>query len=200
MSKYSFIDDYSEGCHPNGGTSNNYHSVHYEDFQCQVCHSQSYNSCGACHIKDGHAEIEAFSMVQTYEKGNVITGDQVLAICAKVMKQKGLLKNNTVVSTVMSNIGFRIALKEMDIGNITADVGDRYVLREMIASGAVIGGEDSGHTIFLDHHTTGDGIISALQLLKIIIIAHFFINFIAEIMQDNRQIFGRSVSGRAGLR
>lgn len=105
-------------------------------------------------------------LIAVDEKGNVITGDQVLAICAKVMKQKGLLKNNSVVSTVMSNIGFRLALKKMGISNITADVGDRYVLQEMIASGAVIGGEDSGHTIFLDHHTTGDGILTALKLIE----------------------------------
>jgi len=98
-------------------------------------------------------------LIAVDEKGNVITGDRILIICAKTMKQKGILKNNLVVSTVMSNIGFRLALKEIGIGNITADVGDRHVLREMIASGAVIGGEDSGHTIFLDHHTTGDGMV-----------------------------------------
>ncbi|MDM8551551.1 phosphoglucosamine mutase [Desulfobacterales bacterium HSG2] len=105
-------------------------------------------------------------LIAVDEKGNVITGDQVLAICAKTMKQKGLLKNNMVVSTVMSNIGFRLALKGMGISNIIADVGDRYVLQEMAASGAVLGGEDSGHTIFLDHHTTGDGILSALKLIE----------------------------------
>jgi len=104
-------------------------------------------------------------LIAVDEKGNVITGDRILIICAKTMKQKGILKNNLVVSTVMSNIGFRLALRELDISNITADVGDRHVLREMIASGAVIGGEDSGHTIFLDHHTTGDGILTALKLV-----------------------------------
>jgi phosphoglucosamine mutase len=105
-------------------------------------------------------------LIAVDEKGNVITGDQILAICAKVMKQKGILKNNLAVCTVMSNIGFKLALKDMGINYLTADVGDRYVLQEMRTSGAVIGGEDSGHTIFLDHHTTGDGILTALKLIE----------------------------------
>ncbi|QTA92519.1 phosphoglucosamine mutase [Desulfonema magnum] len=100
------------------------------------------------------------------DKGNIVTGDQILAICAKSMKTKGLLKNNLVVCTVMSNIGFKLALKEMGINHIMADVGDRYVLQEMRGSGAVIGGEDSGHMIFSDHHTTGDGILTALKLIQ----------------------------------
>ncbi len=105
-------------------------------------------------------------LIAVDEQGNVITGDQILVICAKVMKQKGLLKNDLVVSTVMSNIGFRLALKEMGIRHIMADVGDRYVMKEMLASGGVIGGEDSGHMIFLEHHTTGDGILTALKLIE----------------------------------
>ncbi|MCD6570864.1 MAG: phosphoglucosamine mutase [Deltaproteobacteria bacterium] len=100
------------------------------------------------------------------ENGDVLTGDQIMAICAYVMKKKGALKKNLVVSTVMSNIGLGLALKEFGVKTIAAKVGDRYVLEEMLAKGAVIGGEDSGHIIFLDHHTTGDGIISALQLLS----------------------------------
>jgi len=105
-------------------------------------------------------------LIAVDEQGNVITGDQILVICAKVMKQKGLLKNDLVVSTVMSNIGFRLALKEMGIRHIMADVGDRYVMKEMLASCGVIGGEDSGHMIFLEHHTTGDGILTALKLIE----------------------------------
>lgn len=99
------------------------------------------------------------------EKGSPLTGDQVMAICARKMKKEGSLDNNLVVSTVMSNIGFGIALKELGIEYLTTKVGDRYVLEEMQAKGASIGGEESGHIIFLDHHTTGDGIITALQLL-----------------------------------
>jgi phosphoglucosamine mutase len=100
------------------------------------------------------------------EKGNVLTGDQMIAICTSVMKKKGTLKKNLVVNTVMSNIGMGLAFKELGVKTITTKVGDRYVLAEMLAKDASIGGEDSGHIIFSDHHTTGDGIIAALQLLS----------------------------------
>lgn len=100
------------------------------------------------------------------EKGTVLTGDQLMAICAKVMKKEGSLTNNLVVETVMSNIGFGLALKQLGIDKATAPVGDRYVLEMMKAKGASLGGEDSGHLIFLNHHTTGDGIITAIQVLK----------------------------------
>ncbi len=107
-------------------------------------------------------------LIAVDEKGNVITGDQILAICAKNMKKKGRLKNNTVVSTIMSNMGLGIALKDMGIKHIKAKVGDRYVIESMIHSGAVLGGEDSGHMIFLDSQTTGDGILTALKLIDAI--------------------------------
>jgi phosphoglucosamine mutase len=81
------------------------------------------------------------------------------------MKHKGLLKNNRVVSTVMSNLGLGNILEKLDIIHTVTKVGDRYVMEEMVASGAVLGGEDSGHMVFLDHHTTGDGIFSALRLI-----------------------------------
>lgn len=105
-------------------------------------------------------------LIAVDENGEPVTGDHILAICANHMKQAGILKNNLVVSTVMSNLGLINALKEMDIGHIATDVGDRYVLDEMRKSGAVLGGEDSGHMIFLDHHTSGDGIMTALRLLE----------------------------------
>jgi phosphoglucosamine mutase len=100
------------------------------------------------------------------EKGSVLTGDRIIAICAKEMKKNSRLRNNVVVSTVMSNMGLSIALKELGIEQAITKVGDRYVLEEMQARGASIGGEDSGHLIFLEHHTTGDGILSGLQLLS----------------------------------
>jgi phosphoglucosamine mutase len=99
------------------------------------------------------------------EAGTVLTGDQIMAVCAKTMKEEGKLPNNLLISTVMSNIGLGIALEELGIENVTTKVGDRYVLEEMLAKGAAIGGEESGHVIFLEHHTTGDGIITALQIL-----------------------------------
>jgi phosphoglucosamine mutase len=101
------------------------------------------------------------------EKGSVIKGDQIMAICAEGMKKEGTLTKNLVVSTVMSNIGLGIALKQLGIHHVTTKVGDRYVLKEMQAKGASIGGEQSGHVIFLQHHTTGDGITAALQLLAV---------------------------------
>ena len=103
------------------------------------------------------------------EKGNRLTGDQVLAVCANYFKKNKRLKNNIVISTVMSNMGLGMALKNMGIKHVLAGVGDRYVMEKMIAEQAVLGGEDSGHMIFLDHHTTGDGILSALRLLEAII-------------------------------
>ncbi|MDI6776324.1 MAG: phosphoglucosamine mutase [Syntrophales bacterium] len=103
-------------------------------------------------------------LVAVDERGTVLTGDQILAICASVLKKEGKLTNNLVVRTVMSNIGLSIALQELGIESVITGVGDRYVLEAMLTKGAVIGGEDSGHLIFLQHHTTGDGIITALQL------------------------------------
>ncbi len=105
-------------------------------------------------------------LVAVDENGQVITGDRILAICARTLKRKGLLRNNLVVSTVMSNLGLRLALKDLGIDHMVTQVGDRYVLQQMNASNAVIGGEDSGHTIFLDQHTTGDGMLTAIRLIQ----------------------------------
>ncbi|MGD8961181.1 MAG: phosphoglucosamine mutase [Desulfobacterales bacterium] len=105
-------------------------------------------------------------LVAVDEQGQVISGDRILAICARNLKHKGLLKNNLVISTVMSNLGLRLALKDMGIDHMMTAVGDRYVLGQMRASNAIIGGEDSGHTIFLDQHTTGDGMLTAIRLIE----------------------------------
>jgi phosphoglucosamine mutase len=99
------------------------------------------------------------------EKGDVLTGDKILAICAASLKKEGKLANNLVVRTVMSNIGLTMALRELGIESVMTDVGDRYVFEAMQNKGAIIGGEDSGHIIFLNHHTSGDGIVTALQIL-----------------------------------
>ncbi len=99
------------------------------------------------------------------EKGNILTGDRILAICAALLKKENKLLNNLVVRTVMSNVGLTIAFQKLGIDSVLTDVGDRYVLEEMQKRGAVIGGEDSGHIIFMQHHTTGDGLITALQVL-----------------------------------
>ena len=105
-------------------------------------------------------------LIAVDEKGAALSGDQILALFAKTLKQNAKLSNDCVVSTVMSNLGLGLALKEMGIKHIIADVGDRYVMQQMLKNGAILGGEDSGHMIFLDHHTTGDGLLTALKLIE----------------------------------
>ena len=102
------------------------------------------------------------------EKGEICDGDLLLAICAVELKQQGLLKGNAVVGTVMSNYGLERALKREGIALYRSAVGDRYVLAEMRARGLNVGGEQSGHCIFLDYNTTGDGLLTALIVLSIL--------------------------------
>jgi phosphoglucosamine mutase len=101
--------------------------------------------------------------------GDVLNGDRVMAICAEEMKRKKNLKKNAVVATVMSNIGLELFLKERKIRLMRSQVGDRYVVEMMRANGCNFGGEQSGHLIFLDHATTGDGVLAALQLLSVMV-------------------------------
>ena len=136
------------------------------------------DKCGSQHTEDlrkrvvdkGAAIGLAFDgdgdrLIAVDEKGKEITGDQILLICAKMLKEQDKLKNDLVVGTVMSNLGLRIACKKYGFNYHASKVGDRYVLEDMLRLGGVLGGEESGHTIFLDHHTTGDGIITAVQLI-----------------------------------
>ncbi|WP_026674089.1 phosphoglucosamine mutase [Alkalihalobacterium bogoriense] len=110
---------------------------------------------------------DADRLIAVDEKGNIVDGDQIMFICAKYMKEQGWLKHNTVVTTVMSNLGFFKALEANGIDAKKTAVGDRYVMEEMRKGGYTLGGEQSGHIIFLDHITTGDGLLSALQLVNI---------------------------------
>ncbi|HOV69634.1 MAG TPA: phosphoglucosamine mutase, partial [Clostridia bacterium] len=104
-------------------------------------------------------------IIASDERGGIVDGDRIMTICALDMCKRGLLKKNTVVTTVMSNMGMDLALREADCRMVRTSVGDRYVLEKMISDGYNLGGEQSGHIIFLDHNTTGDGILSGLQLL-----------------------------------
>ncbi|HDQ04370.1 MAG TPA: phosphoglucosamine mutase [Deltaproteobacteria bacterium] len=104
-------------------------------------------------------------LIAVDEKGKEITGDQILIICANILKKEGKLKNDLLVSTVMSNLGLKVACKKYGFKHHASKVGDRYVLEDMLRIGSIIGGEEAGHMIFLRHHTTGDGIIAALQLV-----------------------------------
>lgn len=111
---------------------------------------------------------DADRMLAVDEKGNLIDGDQIMAACAKYMRDNGKLKQNTLVATVMSNLGLFIAGEQLGINIPRTKVGDRYVLEEMLKNGYNIGGEQSGHIIFLDHNTTGDGLVSAMQFLAVL--------------------------------
>lgn len=101
------------------------------------------------------------------EKGNVVDGDQIMFICAKYLNKEGQLKDSVVVSTVMSNLGFYKGLEELGINSVQTAVGDRYVVEAMRKHNYNLGGEQSGHIIFLDYNTTGDGLLTGLQLVNI---------------------------------
>ncbi len=101
------------------------------------------------------------------ETGREVDGDVIMAICATHLHARGALRGATVVGTVMSNMGFEVAMRDHGINVIKTKVGDRYVLEQMQASGAVLGGEQSGHIIFMEHNTTGDGLVTALQLASV---------------------------------
>lgn len=154
------------------------------------------DKCGSQHTSDlkkrvlesGAAIGLAFDgdgdrLIVVDEKGNEITGDQILIICANMLKQQGKLKNDLLVSTIMSNLGLTLACKKLGFKNHAAKVGDRYVLEEMQRLGAVLGGEDSGHVIFRNHHTTGDGIITALQVISAMLFSGKPISELAKAME-----------------
>jgi phosphoglucosamine mutase len=134
--------------------------------------------CGSQHTQDlrkrvveARADIglafdgDGDRLIAVDEKGREISGDQILIICAQKLKEKGELKNDLLVSTVMSNLGLKLACKKYGIKHHVSKVGDRYVLEDMVRLGAIMGGEDAGHMIFLEHHSTGDGIVTAIQLI-----------------------------------
>jgi phosphoglucosamine mutase len=109
---------------------------------------------------------DADRLIAVDEKGDIVDGDKIMYLCAKKLKEDGNLAENLLTATVMSNIGHRLALEEAGIEMDIADVGDRYVLENMQKNGSIIGGEQSGHIIFLDRGTTGDGMFAALRLIE----------------------------------
>ena len=112
---------------------------------------------------------DADRLMAVDEHGNLIDGDHVLAICARSLKQQGKLKNNMVVGTIMANMGLNRFLADEGIDFIQTKVGDRYVLEAMRAGDYTLGGEQSGHVIFLEHNTTGDGLLSGIKLSEAIV-------------------------------
>jgi phosphoglucosamine mutase len=156
--------------------------------------------CGSQHTADLSAKVReigaeiglAFDgdgdrLIAVDEKGTELTGDHILAICGSMYKELGLLKNNCIVSTVMSNFGFIKAMHDLDIEHAASAVGDRYVLELMDQKGAILGGEPSGHMIFLNCHTTGDGIVSGIQLASAMRRKKQKLSAMAEIMRMSPQ-------------
>ena len=153
-------------------------------------------ACGSTHMEELKKRVveegadlgiafdgDADSMLAVDENGNMVDGDQIMAICGLYMRNQGRLKKDTVVATVMSNLGFfRMGEKE-GINIVRTKVGDRYVLEYMLANGCNLGGEQSGHVIFLDENTTGDGLISALHLLEVIVKSGKKLSELASVMR-----------------
>lgn len=152
--------------------------------------------CGSTHLEPLRAAVarvgadvgiahdgDADRMLAVSSTGAELDGDVILAIVAADLKERGLLAKNEVVSTVMCNLGFMRAMRERDIEVVQTKVGDRYVLERMQDDGATLGGEQSGHVIFLDHNTTGDGLITALQLLDTVVRSEQSFDEAASVMQ-----------------
>jgi phosphoglucosamine mutase len=134
-------------------------STHPERLQEEVLKQQAHLGLAF----DGDAD----RLIAVDDKGELIDGDQIMIICGEYLKEKGLLRGDTIVTTVMSNLGFFKAAEAMGIRTERTKVGDRYVMEKMREGGYNLGGEQSGHIIFLDYNTTGDGLLTAVQLLRV---------------------------------
>jgi len=167
--------------HPNGININ---------AKCGSTHTKSFQQ----YVKNIDVDLgltfdgDADRVLAVDEKGNLIDGDKIMFICANFLKEKGLLLKDTLVTTVMTNLGLVLAAKEKGINIVQTRVGDRYVLEEMLKSGYILGGEQSGHIIFLENNTTGDGLLSALQLLAIIKKSGKKLSELAEVFQTLPQV------------
>lgn len=157
--------------------------------------------CGSLHTEttqkgviEHHADIgialdgDADRVILVDEQARIVDGDTILAICARDMMNQGTLRHNRVVATVMSNLGFLKAMESLDIEVIQSQVGDRYVIQDMLKYEANLGGEQSGHAIFLDHNTTGDGLVCALQVLRIMLETDSKLSDLAAFVQKYPQV------------
>ena len=139
-------------------------------------------NCGSTHIESLQEHVlmvgadvglafdgDGDRMLAVCENGKLIDGDQIMALCGLNMKKAGKLSGNTIVATIMSNQGLEIFCKDNDINLIRTDVGDRYVLERMLEGGFALGGEQSGHIIYREHSTTGDGILTGIKLLELLV-------------------------------
>jgi phosphoglucosamine mutase len=164
------------GCEPNGLNINE---------GCGALHPSHIQKAVIDHKADVGIALDgdADRIIMVDENAQIVDGDTILAICAADMKARGSLRGERIVGTVMSNFGFLKAMEERGIEVIKAPVGDRYVIKEMLDADAVLGGEQSGHLIFLEHNTTGDGLVSALQVLRIMIETDSRLSDLAAIVQ-----------------
>lgn len=131
---------------------------------------------------------DADRLIAIDENGNIIDGDYIMLICGQYLSEKNQLKDNTIVSTVMSNIGFYKALDKVGLNSVKTKVGDRYVIESMIENGFNLGGEQSGHIIFLDYNTTGDGILSSIQIVNVMKEKNLALSELAKTMTRYPQI------------
>ncbi len=131
---------------------------------------------------------DADRLIAVDEKGRIVDGDHVMAVCGLHLKKKGKLSKDTVVATVMSNMGLDMCLKAEGIDIVKTKVGDRYVIEEMLDKGYSLGGEQSGHIIFSDHNTTGDGLLTALQLISVVKESGKNLSELADIMTTLPQV------------
>ncbi len=161
---------------PDGTNINaNCGSTHMQELQARVVYEQA--AVGLAF--DGDAD----RLLAVDEKGKIVDGDQIMAIVGNYLKDQGKLKKDTIVATVMSNLGFSLMCQKQGITMEQTKVGDRYVLERMKEIGASLGGEQSGHIIFLDENTTGDGLLSALHLLQVMVDTGKSLSELASIME-----------------
>lgn len=174
--KCLMLSDKPDGCNIN----DNCGSTHLENLQLFV----QENECDLGVAFDGDAD----RCLAVDEVGNIVDGDKLIAIISDYMAEKETLKNNTAVVTVMSNLGFHTYMKDNGINTVCTAVGDRYVLEEMLKNGYNIGGEQSGHIIFLDYATTGDGQLTAVQLMNLLVMSRKSLHKLTRKIPDYPQI------------
>ncbi len=175
-------------------------AIHTEPDGCNI-----NANCGSTHMQELKARVvyekadiglafdgDADRMLAVDETGRLVDGDQIMAICAAFMKSRGRLKSDTVVVTVMTNLGFTLMAKEQGLNTEVTKVGDRYVLENMVENGYNLGGEQSGHVIFLDDNTTGDGLLSALHLLEVMVETKQPLSELASVMEVLPQALGHA--------
>ncbi|WP_456431842.1 phosphoglucosamine mutase [Thermosulfuriphilus sp.] len=159
------------------------------------------NRCGALYPEVVQAKVretgadmgialdgDADRVIVVDERGEIVDGDHIMAICAQAMARAGRLQKNTVVATIMSNMGLEVCLKKMGLRLLRTKVGDRYVVEAMREGGYNLGGEQSGHLIFLDYMTTGDGTLAALMLLAVMLKEGKSLSELAQIMETYPQV------------